>query len=192
MRVCIFCGSSEGVRSDYAELAHQLGRSMAHQGMGLVYGGGRRGLMGVIADSVLQAGGEAIGVIPRGLLEREQGHRALTELHVVETMHERKAKMSDLANAFVVLPGGLGTLEEMFEVWTWAQLGIHQKPLALMNIAGYFDKLLSFLWTTQEEGFTRRDNLWMLMVEQDPEKLIERIRTYQALPVQRWLQPDQT
>lgn len=192
MKICVFCGSSDGSKSEYADAARQLGRSMALQGMGLVYGGGRRGLMGILADSVLQTGGEAIGIIPRGLLEREQGHVALTELHVVDTMHERKAQMAALADAFVVLPGGLGTLEEMFEVWTWAQLGIHQKPLALLNTAGYYDKMLSFLWHTQEEGFTRRENLWMLIVEQEPPKILERIRTYQPLPTQRWLQPDQT
>lgn len=165
---------------------------MAHQGIGLVYGGGRKGLMGILADAVLQAGGEAIGIIPRGLLEREQAHKALTELHVVETMHERKAKMAERADAFVALPGGLGTLEELFEVWTWAQLGIHQKPLAVLNVAGYYDKLLSFLWQVQQEGFTRCENLWMLMVEQDPEKLIERIRHYQPLAVQKWLQQSET
>lgn len=188
----MFCGSSEGVKGQYTDVTKQLGRSMAHQGMGLVYGGGRRGLMGILADSVLQTGGEAIGIIPKGLMEREQGHLALTELHVVETMHERKAQMAALADAFVVLPGGLGTLEEMFEVWTWAQLGIHQKPLALLNIAGYYDKMLSFLWHTQEEGFVRREHLWLLIVEQDPEKILERIRLHQPMPVQRWLQPDQT
>ncbi|MDX2003712.1 MAG: TIGR00730 family Rossman fold protein [Meiothermus sp.] len=192
MKICVFCGSSSGVRSEYLEAARRLGQLLAQERVGLVYGGSRLGLMGEMASACLNAGGQVIGVIPRGLMERELAHQGLTELHVVETMHQRKAMMADLAHAFITLPGGLGTLEELFEIRTWSQLGIHQKPLGLLNVEGYYDKLLGFLWHSQGEGFTRRENLWSLLVDQDPRVLLERLRNYQALPAKQWLSNRET
>jgi uncharacterized protein (TIGR00730 family) len=192
MRICVFCGSSNSVRAEYLEAARRLGQLLAHERVGLIYGGGKLGLMGEVANACMQAGGQVIGVIPKGLVEREMAHHGLTELHVVETMHQRKAMMADLAHAFITLPGGLGTLEELFEIWTWSQLGIHQKPLGLLNIEGYYDKMLSFLWHSQSEGFTKRDHLWSLLVDQDPRILLERIRNYQPLPAKQWLSSRET
>ena len=192
MRVCVFCGSSNGTKTEYLEAARRLGQLLASERVGLVYGGGKLGLMGEVANACMQAGGQVIGVIPKGLVEREMAHHGLTELHVVETMHQRKAMMADLAHAFITLPGGLGTLEELFEIWTWSQLGIHQKPLGLLNVEGYYDKMLSFLWHSQGEGFTKRDHLWSLLVDQDPRILLERLRNYQPLPAKQWLSSRET
>src|ERR1043165_174167 len=143
-RVCVFCGSSPGARPEYRQAAEAMGRLLASRRIGLVYGGGNVGLMGLLADAALSAGGEVIGVIPRHLDAREVAHRGLPDLRVVASMHERKALMADLSDAFIALPGGLGTLEEMFEILTWAQLGLHRKPCGLLNVLGYFDRLLSF------------------------------------------------
>ena len=154
-RICIFCGSYSGVRAEYAAAARAMAGALVRSGLELVYGGGRVGLMGVVADEVLRLGGTAVGVIPRALRDREVGHDGLTQLHVVETMHERKALMSDLAHAFVALPGGLGTIEEIFEVWTWAQLGMHQKPCGFLDVAGYYGPLAAFLDHGTREGFIR-------------------------------------
>lgn len=167
-RVCVFCGSAHGDDPVFTEAARALGAEMARRGVGLVYGGGAVGLMGEVADAALAAGGEVIGVIPRRLEEREVGHRALTELHVVDTMHERKALMAGYADAFIAMPGGIGTLEELFEAWTWTQLGYHVKPVGLLNVAGFYDDLLVFLQQVTAKGFLRRSQLDLLRVADTP------------------------
>lgn len=164
MRVCVFCGSSPGKRPEYLEAARELGSTLAEWGIGLVYGGSSVGSMGVIADAALAAGGEVVGVIPRTLVEREVAHHGLTELHVVESMHDRKALMTQLSDAFVALPGGHGTLDELFEALTWSQLGIHDKPIALLNVAGYWDPLLAMMERASEEGFLRPADRERLLV----------------------------
>ena len=187
-RVCVFCGSSAGTRPEYAEAAGTLARELVRRGLGLVYGGGSVGLMGILADAALAEGGQVIGVIPRGLARKELLHTGLTELRVVESMHERKATMAELADAFVALPGGLGTLEETLEVLTWSQLGIRRKPVALLNVRGYWDALLELLGRAVEEGFVRREYLGLLLTGEAPEELLERLTTWRApgLP-QAWL-----
>ena len=174
-RVCVFCGSRTGARLSYAEAAHEMGTLLAVRGIGLVTGGGKVGLMGVIANAALEAGGEARGVIPRALLEREVGHEGMTELHVVETMHQRKAAMAALADAFVALPGGIGTMEELFEVWTWSVLGIHSKPVGLLNVEGYYDDLLRFLDHSMSEGFFHPAHRARLVSAPTPEDLLARL-----------------
>src|SRR3954449_13611628 len=154
-RVCVFCGSKSGGRPVYADAARRLGAALAARGCELVFGAGHVGLMGVLADAVLAAGGRAVGVIPQALVDRELAHRGLTELHVVGTMHQRKALMADLSDAFVALPGGYGTGDELFEILTWAQLGIHAKPIGLLNVAGYFDAMLAWLDHMTREDFLR-------------------------------------
>jgi uncharacterized protein (TIGR00730 family) len=186
-RVCVFCGSSPGRNDAFAAAARRMGELLASRAIGLVFGGGRVGLMGVLADAVLAGGGEAVGIIPRGLWNREVGHTALTAMHVVETMHERKAMMAELSDGFVALPGGIGTLEELFEVWTWAQLGIHRKPCAVLNVDGYFDPLLAFVDRAVDEGFVRRAYRAMLLVDVDPAALLARMERYEPPMVQQWL-----
>jgi hypothetical protein len=188
-RICVFCGSSPGVRPEYADAARAMGRALAGQGMGLVYGGGRVGLMGIVADAVMQAGGEAVGVIPEALMRREVGHAALTELHVVGSMHERKALMADLSDGFVAMPGGYGTFEEFCEVITWSQLGIHPKPCALLNVAGYYDALLAMFDHGVAEGFIRPQHRAMVLTEPDPERLLERMRGFVPPDAEKWIQP---
>ena len=190
--VCVYAGSAKGERPAYAEAAQQLGRLLAQQGLGLVYGGGRVGLMGVIADAVLEAGGHVVGVIPKGLATRELAHTGLNELLVVESMHERKARMADLADAFVALPGGYGTLEELVEILTWAQLGIHHKPCGLLNVAGYYDRLLSMLAHAEDEGFLRAVHRTLLLSADTPHELLERLRAYQSPVITKWLDRSQT
>ena len=185
--VCIYCGSSPGARPDYADAARQVGALLAREGIGLVTGGGRVGLMGVVADAVLNAGGEAVGVIPQALFEREVGHEGLTELVVVQTMHERKALMAARADAVIALPGGLGTLEEITEMLTWAQLGIHAKPCGLLNVAGYYDALVDFLNHAVTERFIRQPHREMLMVDSSPEDLLARLRAYTPPTVGKWM-----
>ncbi|MGZ8798045.1 MAG: LOG family protein [Thermoanaerobaculia bacterium] len=186
-RICVFCGSNRGTQPVFQEAAVELGKLLAARGIVLVYGGGRVGLMGDLADAVLAAGGEAIGVIPQALLDREVGHQSLTELHVVATMHERKALMADLADAFLALPGGLGTLEEIFEVWTWAQLGMHQKPVGFLNVAGYYAPLMSFLDQAAGAGFVRAAHRAMAIVADDAEHLLTRFAEYQPPTVEKWI-----
>ena len=186
-RIAVFCGSATGRDPRYVAEARELGRAIAGRGIGLVYGGGSIGLMGAIADAVLEAGGEVIGVIPRTLWEREVGHRGLTELRIVETMHERKAMMAELADAFVALPGGLGTLEELFEAWTWSQLGLHRKPCAILDANGYYDDLVSFLDKAVAAGFVDATFRSMLIVEREPAALFERIAAYAPPTVSRWI-----
>jgi uncharacterized protein (TIGR00730 family) len=174
-RICVFCGSNPGSRPAYANAARALGTALARRGLGLVYGGGRVGLMGTIADAVLAAGGEAIGVIPEHLVARELAHTGLTELFVVPSMHERKARMAALSRAFVALPGGYGTLDETCEALTWTQLGLQSKPCGLLNVEGYYDPLLAFLDRAVGEGFLDPENRAILLVETDPERLIGRL-----------------
>lgn len=175
--VTVFCGASHGGRPDYATEAFSLGRALAHRGMTLVYGGGRAGLMGAVADGCLAGGGRVIGVITTLLKDRELGHTGITELRVVETMHERKMVMADLADAFVALPGGLGTLDEMFEILAWAQLGIHAKPVGLLNTAGYYDSLMTFLDHVENENFLRLHHRTAVVYDPGVEPLLNRLRT---------------
>jgi uncharacterized protein (TIGR00730 family) len=182
MRLCVFCGSQAGGRPVYAEAARRLGGALAARGWGLVYGGGHVGLMGVLADAALAAGGEVIGVIPQGLVARELAHPGLTRLHVVGTMHERKALMADLAEAFAALPGGFGTADELFEALTWAQLGLHAKPVGLLNVGGYFDPLLDWLDASVREGFVAAEHRRFLRVAPDAEALLT---TLGVRPVER-------
>lgn len=190
-RICVFCGSNPGRAPSYAEAARTLGRALADEGLDLVYGGASVGLMGAVADAALAAGGEVIGVLPRALAEKEIAHRGLTELRVVASMHERKAMMADLADAFVALPGGVGTLEELFEVWTWAQLGHHTKPCAIFNVAGFYDGLLAFLDGTAREGFMKQLHRDMLIVEDAVPALLGRLRTYAPPQVGKWIRPEE-
>jgi uncharacterized protein (TIGR00730 family) len=169
--VCVYCGSSVGARPDYAEAARRVGSALGRRGIGLVYGGGRTGLMGVVADAVLAEGGRVVGVIPSHLAGPELAHGGLTELHVVDGMHERKARMARLASGFLALPGGIGTYEEFFEVLTWAALGLHAKPIGVLNVAGYFDPLLRLLDHAVAERFVRPSHLDLLVVSDDPESL---------------------
>ncbi|MCU0307151.1 MAG: TIGR00730 family Rossman fold protein [Thermoleophilia bacterium] len=188
-RVCVYCGSSPGVRPAYAEAARGLARLLAGEGIGVVYGGGDVGLMGVVADATIAAGGEVIGVIPQALLDREVGHRGLADLRVVGSMHERKALMADLADAFVALPGGVGTLEEIVEVMTWTQLGLHDKPCGLLNVSGYYDGLAAYLDHAVAEGFVRPVHREMLSVASEPWDLLERLRAWRPPGEPRWLDP---
>ncbi len=176
-RICIFCGANAGVRAVFSEAATSLGAMIALQSMGVVYGGGNVGLMGVLADAALAAGGEVIGVIPRSLVERELAHSDLSALYVVNSMHERKALMADLSDAFIALPGGFGTLDEFFEVLTWAQLGIHGKPCGLLNVDGYFDHLLAFLDRAVSEGLLLSHNRNMFTVDSDERRLLASLRS---------------
>lgn len=175
--VCVFCGSRVGASSRYAEAAETLGRVLAERNQRLVYGGGNVGLMGVLADGALSGGGEVVGVIPAALMERELGHGGVTDLRIVGTMHERKALMADLADAFLAMPGGYGTLDELCEILTWSQLGLHAKPVGLLNTEGYFDAFLSFLTRSVEEGFLHPIDREMLLVDSDPARLVERLLT---------------
>src|SRR5438067_3706394 len=189
--ICVFCASSTGRDPAFAAAARSFGALLARERITLVYGGGHVGLMGVLADAVLGAGGRVVGVIPRALWDREVGHRALTELHVVETMHERKALMASLADAFVALPGGLGTLEEIFEVWTWGQLGMHSKPCGFLDVAGYYASLLAFLDQAVARGLVRPEHRAMAIVDDDSETLLRRLAEYQPPRVTKWITPSE-
>jgi uncharacterized protein (TIGR00730 family) len=186
-RICVFCGSSPGSNPAYGELAARLGRLLVAEGLGLVYGGASVGLMGRLADAALAAGGEVIGVIPQALVDMEVAHSGLTELRVVATMHERKAVMADLGDAFVALPGGIGTLDELFEVLTWAQLGLHTKPTGLLDLGGYFQPLLAFLDGAVDARFLQPAHRGMLLVETDPMRLLAALRAYQPPPPFKWV-----
>ncbi len=185
--LCVFCGSNTGRGDIYAARALALVRAMTRHGLELVYGGGSIGLMGVIADAALAAGVRVTGVAPRRLLEREVVHRGLSALHVVESMHERKARMADLSDAFIALPGGYGTLDELFEALTWTQLGYHRKPSGLVNVEGYFDRLVDYLDHAVAEGFLVREHRDMLFVEDDPDVLIERLKCARLPEVSKWI-----
>jgi uncharacterized protein (TIGR00730 family) len=186
-RVCVFCGSNPGLNPVYLEAATNLGRFLAQQGVGVVFGGGGVGLMGALADAATAAGGRVTGMIPEQLMARELGHSQITELRVVGSMHARKALMMELADAFIALPGGAGTLEELSEVWTWGQLGIHHKPLGLLNVGGYYTPFLAFLDQMVAEGFLAPRHRAMVLVETDPAVLLERFRQYQPPDVPQWL-----
>ena len=177
-RICVFCGSSPGANPEYLHAARQLGHLLASKNIGLVYGGGKVGIMGKIAESVLEKGGEVIGVIPKGLVERELAFTGLTDLRVVDSMHERKALMAEWSDGFVALPGGLGTIEEFFEVVTWGQLGMHPKPCGLLNVNRYYDRLLAFLDHTVNEKFVEQEHRSMILVDQDPERLLQGFEMY--------------
>jgi uncharacterized protein (TIGR00730 family) len=187
-RVCVFCGSSPGARPAYAEATAEVARLLAGEGIGVVYGGGHVGLMGVLADTVMAAGGEAIGVMPQALVDREIGHTGISELRVVGSMHERKALMADLSDAFIALPGGAGTLEELFEVYTWAQLGLHDKPCGLLDVEDYFSGLVGFLDHAVDERFLREEHRAMLIVEREPRALIDRLAMFEPRAVTpKWI-----
>ena len=185
--LCVFCGSNPGASLAYAEAAARLGRTLAGRGLNLVYGGGRVGLMGVVADAALAAGGTVTGVIPEALATRELAHAALSDLQVVGSMHERKARMSELADGFIALPGGIGTLEEWFEVWTWSQLGFQPKPCGLLNVAGYYDHLLAFLDHMTAERFLTDVHRAMAVVDDDPERLLDRLAAWQPPRARKWI-----
>ena len=186
-RVCVYCGANRGRDAAYADAAQAMGRALARRGIGLVTGGGRVGLMGVVADAALAAGGEVTGVIPEALKKKELAHAGLTELVVTSSMHERKARMAELADGFVALPGGLGTYEELFEIWTWAQLGWHAKPCGLLNAAGFYDRLVAFLDDASEAEFVKPEHRAMLIVETDPDRLLDRFGAYVAPRVEKWI-----
>ena len=181
-RICVFCGSSLGARSVYTNAAQQLGRTIVSHGMGLVYGGGSIGLMGVIADTALKEKGEVIGVIPRVLSSKEFAHPGLTALHVVSSMHERKAMMAELSDAFIAMPGGFGTFDEFFEVLTWAQLGLHSKPIGLLNVDGYFDLMLKFINQVLHEGFIQVKHHQLFVTSHNPGELISALLHYKPSP----------
>jgi len=184
--VCVYCGSSMGARPIYNEAAQAFGRALVDANLALVYGGGKVGLMGVIADTVMAHGGRAIGVIPELLVDKEVGHDGLTELHVVPDMHHRKKLMADLSDAFVAMPGGAGTLEELFEVYTWAQLGYHHKPVGMLNIGGFYAPLIALLEHTVREGFMRQTYLDLLQIDSDPAALIGKLQRYHAPARDKW------
>ncbi len=186
-RVAVFCGSNPGARPDYVAAAKALGRTLASRGIGLVYGGSNVGLMAAIADEMMDELGDVIGVIPKTLVEREVANTSLSDLRIVNSMHERKALMAELADGFIALPGGIGTLEEFFEMWTWAQLGMHRKPCGLLNAAGYYDSLLSFLDRSVEEKFVRQVHREMVIVEENPAALLDRFEAYEAPHVVKWV-----
>ena len=184
--VCVFCGASSGNNPVYREAAITLGRALAARKLTLVYGGGAVGLMGIIADAVLEAGGEVIGIIPHSLNDLEIGHKGLTRLEVVDGMHARKARMAELADAFIALPGGLGTLEELFEVWTWGQLGYHGKPLGLLEVNGFYSKLTGFLDHLVEENFVREQHRAMLQVNDSANDLLDALDAWQPTVLPKW------
>lgn len=180
LSVCVYCGSRFGDDPAFERVARRLGTSLGARGGQLVYGGGRVGLMGSVADAALAAGARVVGVIPQALMDREVGHCGLSELHVVQTMHERKQLMAERADAFVALPGGIGTLEELYEVWSWQQLGYHDKPVALLNVAGYYDELLAFMSTGHRRGFVSDAQHAALIVDDDVDRLLDRLATAAA------------
>lgn len=184
--VCVYCGSANGAKPVYADAARAFGRALANAGLTLVYGGGRVGLMGVIADEVIASGGRAIGVITELLYDKEVGHTGLTELHVVPDMHHRKKMMAELADAFVAMPGGAGTLEEFFEVYTWAQLGYHRKPVALYNVDAFYQPLITLLEHTVDEGFTQRTYFDALCIDAAPDALIDQLVRYRPPARDKW------
>ena len=185
--ICVYCGSSSGAQPIYIEQARLLGTCMAQAGLALVYGGASVGLMGAVADAALAAGGNVIGVMPTSLIEKEIDHKGLSELHVVSNMHTRKAKMAELSDGFIAMPGGAGTLEEFFEMWTWSQLGYHLKPCGLLNVAGYFDGLITFMRHTVEEKFVKAEHVDMVLVETEPQALLQRLADYKPIFVPKWV-----
>ena len=190
--VAVFCGSNPGARPDYVEAAQATGRAIAEAGLTLVYGGASVGCMGALADAALAEDGRVVGVIPQALIDKEIAHKGLSSNIVTHSMHERKAKMAGMADGFIALPGGAGTMEEMFEVWTWGQLGLHAKPLALLNVAGFFDPLVAFLDHQTAEGFMKAEHRDMLMVGRDPADILDRMAAYEPPTVAKWIGRDET
>jgi len=186
-RVCVFCGSSLGKQPEYAKAARQLGRTLVSKNINLVYGGANIGLMGEIANTVLQEGGEVIGVIPKALTKRQIFHPGLSELRIVDSMHERKALMADLSDGFIALPGGFGTIEEFFEVLTWAQLGMHQKPCGLLNVGQYYCNLIDFVDNAVSQQLLKEQYRHMMIVDENPDALLKKLNEYQVPRVDRWL-----
>lgn len=184
--ICVFCGSNSGKGVSYLVAAQKLGKFMAAENLSLVYGGGNIGIMGELANTVLQYNGKVTGVIPEDLVAREVVLRDVTDLRIVSSMHERKAMMSELSDGFIAMPGGIGTLEEFFEIWTWAQLGIHNKPIGLFNVDGYFDLLIEFINKTISEEFVKENNLKMIIVDDDCERLIQKMRDFKPVEVRKW------
>jgi uncharacterized protein (TIGR00730 family) len=191
-RICIFCGSNAGFRPLYSEVARALGRALIQRHLGLVYGGGCVGLMGIIADAVIQGGGQVIGVIPDALVERELVHGDVTEMIVVRSMHERKAKMAELSDAFIAMPGGYGTFEEFCEIITWAQLGMHQKPCGILNVDGDYDSLLALFDRAVAEGFLRPANRLLVLEDKDPHRLLDALATYNPPVTEKWISRDES
>ncbi|MFA5920645.1 MAG: TIGR00730 family Rossman fold protein [Methylococcaceae bacterium] len=190
--ICIYCGSSPGRLDAYASAAFSLAESLVSRNIRLVYGGASIGIMGMVADQVLKLGGQVIGVIPKALAHKEVAHHHLTELHVTQSMHERKMLMAELSDGFVALPGGIGTLEELFEIWTWAQLGFHRKPCGLLNVEGYYDSLITFLDHVLAEQFVKKHHHAMLIVETNPDALLDHYVNYQPPAVKHWVGKDET
>jgi uncharacterized protein (TIGR00730 family) len=190
--ICIYCGSSPGRLDAYSSAAFSVAEALVSRNIRLVYGGASIGIMGLLADQVLKLGGQAIGVIPKALAHKEVAHQQLTELHITQSMHERKMRMAELADGFIALPGGIGTLEELFEIWTWAQLGIHSKPCGLLNVEGYYDSLIGFLDHVLAEQFVKMHHHAMLIVESNPDKLLDRYVNYQPPVVKHWIGKNET
>ena len=190
--ICVYCGSSLGLSAGYASAAILLAEALVRRNIRLVYGGAGIGIMGVLADHVLMLGGEVVGVIPKALAHKEVAHSHLTELHVTASMHDRKQLMAELADGFIALPGGIGTLEELFEIWTWAQLGFHNKPCGVLNVLGYYNELISFLDHVAAEEFVKPHHRGMLLVENEPEILLDRFAGYHAPVVRQWVSKEDT
>ena len=186
-RICVFCGSKTGTNPLFLKTAVELGRVLAQRGLGLVYGGASIGLMGAVADSVMGCGGRVVGVIPEAMATKEVAHEGLSEMHVVSSMHERKSMMARLADGFVALPGGFGSFEELLEMITWAQLGIHRKPVAILNVSGYYDPLIQLFERAIEEGFIKPRNRQLVVVKQEPDELLETLLTHELPVVKRWI-----
>jgi uncharacterized protein (TIGR00730 family) len=191
-QLCVFCGSSAGARAEFAAGARAMGQALARRNLGLVYGGGRVGLMGIVADAVLDAGGQVTGVIPQALAAKEIAHAGLSDLRVVASMHERKALMADLADGFIALPGGFGTWDEFCEIITWAQLGYHRKPCGLLNLAGYYDPLLAMVERSVADGFVRPAHAELVLVEEDCERLLDRMARYTPPELIKWIEREET
>src|SRR5437867_6649385 len=191
-RVCVFCGSRPGTRPVYVELARSMGRALARRGIGLIYGGGCVGLMGELADTIMANGGEVTGVIPRALVAREVAHRAITELLIVRSMHDRKARMADLADGFVALPGGFGTVEEFCEVLAWAQLGLHQKPCGILNVEGYYDPLFALFDRAVADGFLHPINRDLVLHAADPDALLDMLISYKSPASEKWIDSEES
>jgi uncharacterized protein (TIGR00730 family) len=189
--ICIYCGSSPGRLEAYGSAGCALAKSLVSRNIRLVYGGAGIGIMGMVADQVLKLGGQAIGVIPKALAHKEVAHKNLTELHVTQSMHERKMLMAELSDGFIALPGGIGTLEELFEIWTWAQLGFHNKPCGLLNVEGYYDSLIGFLDHVLAEQFVKKYHHAMLIVETNPDALLDRYVNYQPPTIKHWFGKDE-
>ena len=191
-RVCVFCGSSKGFRPAYVKAARDMGKALLRRGTGVVFGGGRTGLMGELADTAMAGGGEVLGVIPRALVAREVAHHEITQLVIVRSMHERKAKMMELADAFVAMPGGYGTFEEFCEVITWAQLGLHQKPCGLLNVEGYYDSLLNLFNKGVDDGFINPTTRELVLEAADPDVLLDKLSYYKPPIVEKWIERDES